>query len=181
MADTCGAKTRNGGMCKKPTLKGKTRCKLHGGKSTGAIDAARPNNKNAMQHGIYSDLIHADDIKHCDSILALSGIDNELLIARLQLRRALAAQAHADTLPDGLEVYETVDRDGAENAVARSEVKHKLRDYPAIIDKLMARIESLEKTRAVLNADNHGAATDDITRDDTTIAPDEPIPDAPIL
>lgn len=177
MADTCGAKTRSGGMCKKPPLKGKTRCRLHGGKSTGNPDPR----KNAMQHGIYSDLIHADDIKHCDSILALSGIDNELLIARLQLRRALAAQAHADTLPDGLEVYETVDRDGAENAVARSEVKHKLRDYPAIIDKLMARIESLEKTRLVLHDDNDCAIADDITRDDTTIAPDEPIPHAPIL
>jgi hypothetical protein len=32
----CGAKTRNGGVCKKPPLLGKTRCKLHGGLSVPA-------------------------------------------------------------------------------------------------------------------------------------------------
>jgi hypothetical protein len=32
----CGAKTRNGQPCKCPAVKGKTRCRLHGGRSTGA-------------------------------------------------------------------------------------------------------------------------------------------------
>ena len=31
----CGAKTRRGNRCQKPALKEKTRCQLHGGKSTG--------------------------------------------------------------------------------------------------------------------------------------------------
>jgi hypothetical protein len=31
----CGAKTRRGSPCLKPALKNKTRCQLHGGKSTG--------------------------------------------------------------------------------------------------------------------------------------------------
>ena len=31
----CGAKTRRGTECQKPALKGRTRCQLHGGKSTG--------------------------------------------------------------------------------------------------------------------------------------------------
>lgn len=31
----CGAKTRSGGSCRKPPLAGKTRCRLHGGLSTG--------------------------------------------------------------------------------------------------------------------------------------------------
>jgi hypothetical protein len=31
----CGAKTRRGSACLKPSLKNKTRCQLHGGKSTG--------------------------------------------------------------------------------------------------------------------------------------------------
>src|SRR6056297_1483293 len=31
----CGAKTRLGTPCQKPALRGKTRCQLHGGKSTG--------------------------------------------------------------------------------------------------------------------------------------------------
>ena len=32
----CGAKTRLGTACQKPALRGKNRCQLHGGKSTGA-------------------------------------------------------------------------------------------------------------------------------------------------
>ena len=31
----CGAKTRKGTPCQKPPLMGKTRCRLHGGLSTG--------------------------------------------------------------------------------------------------------------------------------------------------
>lgn len=31
----CGAKTRAGGACQNPAIGGRTRCKLHGGKSTG--------------------------------------------------------------------------------------------------------------------------------------------------
>ena len=31
----CGAKTRKGTSCQKPPLRGKTRCRLHGGLSTG--------------------------------------------------------------------------------------------------------------------------------------------------
>ena len=31
----CGAKTRRGSACLKPALKNKTRCQLHGGRSTG--------------------------------------------------------------------------------------------------------------------------------------------------
>ena len=31
----CGAKTRRGTACQKPALRNKTRCQLHGGRSTG--------------------------------------------------------------------------------------------------------------------------------------------------
>ena len=31
----CGAKTRQGTPCQNPAIKGRSRCKLHGGKSTG--------------------------------------------------------------------------------------------------------------------------------------------------
>ena len=32
----CGAKTRSGAPCKNPAIAGKQRCRLHGGRSTGA-------------------------------------------------------------------------------------------------------------------------------------------------
>ncbi len=31
----CGARTRHGSACRRPALRGKNRCQLHGGKSTG--------------------------------------------------------------------------------------------------------------------------------------------------
>ena len=36
----CGAKTRAGGACQIPSIKGRGRCKLHGGRSTGPRTAA---------------------------------------------------------------------------------------------------------------------------------------------
>ena len=36
----CGAKTRKGTPCQNPAMKGKARCRNHGGKSTGARTAA---------------------------------------------------------------------------------------------------------------------------------------------
>jgi soluble cytochrome b562 len=97
---------------------------------------------------MYGDLIRNDDLPFVDDIRSRVGaVEEELLVARLQLRRALRAQARADELPDGMEVAETVERDGSEKTAGRSEVKKKLRDYPAIINTMLGRIESLEKTR----------------------------------
>jgi hypothetical protein len=35
-ARRCGAKTRAGGACQCPAIRGRNRCRLHGGRSTGA-------------------------------------------------------------------------------------------------------------------------------------------------
>ena len=45
----CGAKTRVGGMCRQPAMPN-GRCKMHGGKSTGAPKG----NQNAVKHGGYT-------------------------------------------------------------------------------------------------------------------------------
>lgn len=46
---TCGAKTRNGLPCKSPSMQN-GRCRMHGGKSTGAPLG----NSNALKDGHYS-------------------------------------------------------------------------------------------------------------------------------
>lgn len=155
MSATCGAKTRSGGTCKKAPLHEKKHCKWHDAPERAVHPNARPGNANAWRHGMYGDLIRPDDLPFVEEIRSKVGaIEDELLIARLQLRRALRAQAGADALPDGLEVAETVERDGAERAAGRNEVKRKLRDYSAVINTLLGRIESLEKTRLdLLKAD----------------------------
>lgn len=46
-ARKCGAKTRNGRPCLSPAVKGKRRCRMHGGKGSGAPCG----NENAVTHG----------------------------------------------------------------------------------------------------------------------------------
>lgn len=47
----CGAKTRAGGACRAPAVRGKKRCRMHGGaKGSGAPRA----NRNARKHGLFS-------------------------------------------------------------------------------------------------------------------------------
>ena len=45
----CGAKTRSGKPCQAPAVKEKKRCRMHGGKGSGALRG----NQNALKHGIY--------------------------------------------------------------------------------------------------------------------------------
>ena len=47
----CGAKTRMGASCLSPAVKGKRRCRMHGGaKKSGAPKG----NQNALNHGTYT-------------------------------------------------------------------------------------------------------------------------------
>jgi hypothetical protein len=46
----CGARTRAGAACRSPAITGKARCRMHGGKGSGAPK----NNKNALKHGTYT-------------------------------------------------------------------------------------------------------------------------------
>jgi uncharacterized protein YjcR len=47
----CGAKTRSGKPCKSPAVRGKRRCRMHGG----APGSGAPRgNKNALKHGRYT-------------------------------------------------------------------------------------------------------------------------------
>jgi len=47
----CGARTRAGKPCRSPAVRGKRRCRMHGG----ARGSGAPiGNKNAFRHGLYS-------------------------------------------------------------------------------------------------------------------------------
>lgn len=174
----CGAKTRAGGKCGAPAMPN-GRCRVHGGPSKG--NPAPVGNQYASKHGIYGKTFSSEEIDLIPELDASIGsVEQELRIAKLQLNRALVAQKAADELDDGLELDERAEREGAGEYVARDERKYKRRDYPAIIDRLISRIESLEKTRKELLKD-HEPIGDDVTRDDTFIAPDEAPPSEPIL
>lgn len=54
-APRCGARTRAGHPCRSPAVKGNARCRMHGGKGSGAPRG----NSNALKHGWYSGEVRA--------------------------------------------------------------------------------------------------------------------------
>jgi hypothetical protein len=68
----CGAKTRTGETCRAPAVRGKRRCRMHGGaKETGAPRG----NRNARKHGLFT----GDAIAERRQIQALLGEARKLL------------------------------------------------------------------------------------------------------
>ncbi len=62
----CGAKTRSGGACRSPAVRGKKRCRMHGG----AQGSGAPRvNQNARKHGLFT----GDAIAERRGIQALLG------------------------------------------------------------------------------------------------------------
>jgi hypothetical protein len=47
----CGAKTRSGKLCRSPAVRGKNRCRMHGG---AAGSGAPKGNINAFKHGLFT-------------------------------------------------------------------------------------------------------------------------------
>ncbi len=147
----CGAKTRAGTPCKRAGMPN-GRCSKHGGKSTGAPLGTR----NALKHGIYSAALLPDEADIWDDV-AIGRLDDDIRIAKLQLRRALIAQnkQHAD----GLELYEesintgspaeSTGNDGEPKvSMPSSSTKRRRTQYDEVISRLLGRIGDLEQKRA---------------------------------
>ena len=149
----CGAKTRNGGTCKRSPLAGKNRCRLHGGASKNG--GAPQKNKNAVKDGnIYSQFF-TDEEKQLSTELELGSLDDELRLTKIRLMRALKAEAEQQEQIDKLELEAYTESPALIGGIPDDEelitVKQfKRRDYMSIIDRLTARIESLETRRASL-------------------------------
>ena len=131
MAKECGALSKHSGLpCRAPAM-ANGRCRVHGGASTGPKDFT--GNKNSKVHGIYSQFETPEEQLLGDELIALDLWD-ELRSARLQYRRALAAQKKASDQPELDEISESA------NGVTR---RLKRVDYQAVLDRLAARIQSI--------------------------------------
>ena len=88
----CGASKRsNGEPCKRHAVPGSSRCKLHGGKSTGPKDPARPmGNSRATKHGLYSKFLTEEEQADFNAA-ELDQIDDELRLTKVLLGRVLLA------------------------------------------------------------------------------------------
>lgn len=135
----CGAKTRNGHPCQSQAMPS-GRCRMHGGSNNGAPAG----NKNAAKPGsIYSKFL-TDEENDTLASIELGRVDDELRLTRVRLMRALARE---NEFGNTLEIdSEKVDSSETGGTTTNS----KVRDYSGLIDRLTARIESLERTRAEL-------------------------------
>jgi hypothetical protein len=68
----CGAKTRTAGACRAPAVRGKMRCRMHGGAEGSGAPRA---NRNARKHGLFT----RDAIEERREIRALLGEARRLL------------------------------------------------------------------------------------------------------
>lgn len=88
-AKICGAKTRKGTLCRNAPMKN-GRCRMHGGKSTGA-----PGNLNALKTGRYQTVFHdcLDEDEKClwdgIDVDGLSQINDEIKLWTMRERRML--------------------------------------------------------------------------------------------
>lgn len=133
----CGASKRsNGEPCKRHAVPGSSRCKLHGGKSSGPKDLR--GNKNAAKPGsIYSQFL-TDAENDMLASIELGRVDDELRLTRIRLMRALGREN---------EFGNTLELDSEKIEHDESTTTSKVRDYSSLIDRLTARVESLERTK----------------------------------
>lgn len=138
----CGALNRQGEPCKKPPLKGKTRCKLHGGKSLGGKKS------KTFSHGIYSSVLTPEELSMQDALSArLSSVDDEINLIRVRLLRAQRAE-NEERLNDTLHIEEVKTAIGGE--FSGTTTTSRRTDWTGIIDRLMGRLGQLMKVRMEL-------------------------------
>jgi hypothetical protein len=173
---TCGAKTRKGSPCKDIAM-ANGRCKRHGGKATGAKNPHKSegSTNGAYTHGIYTKYLRPEEKALIDEgAIRLGQVDDELQIVRIRLKRTLEAkekwEAEARGDVDGateetsLVLVEHTEGEAPGPDGTTIDVEKKVRKLPSfddLIDRCLARIESLEKTRRELMKPFEGDDPDD--------------------
>lgn len=120
----CGADRGYGrGLCQKWPIKGKKRCRNHGGRSTGPKNKSNlKKNTRAVKGGIYRQYLDDVDKQNYDNA-ELGNVETELRIAKVRVARVLKAE-ESEEYPDT--------------------------DYDTILDRALARVASLEVSQAKL-------------------------------
>lgn len=158
MAEDCGAKTRSGAPCKGyPMANG--RCRMHGGKSTGARDAARPGNTNATKHGFYSDALQPDEFILWQRV-EIGSLDDEIRLMRVKLHRLVRLSGSADVadlVDSAIEVAQKMDTHPKVGSFDKSEIKVKAPRYGELIIQAIEQIRKLELARVDMAEAAHAA------------------------
>lgn len=147
----CGAKTRAGTPCQLWPIKGKNRCKFHGGMNPGA----KKGNDYSWKNGIYAKGIK-DEEREIYEKIKVGTLGEEIRIIKMQLIRAVTAQKEFEETSKAKAVdLETIENNDTsfkkdDTGWEKKEVKRKHPDYRKIIFQLSGRIAKLELTHSAL-------------------------------
>ncbi len=93
-APRCGAKTRSGTPCKGPAVRGRARCRLHGGKSTG------PRSREGVERIRAARTVHGGrsaEMRELFAQLRRTRLEAEALVAQYIARQPKRAEPSANT------------------------------------------------------------------------------------
>ena len=131
------------------------RCRLHGGCATGPGKGT----KNALKHGLYCQALLPGEEEIYGSF-KVGNVDDEILMTKIRLRRALITEAriegklmHSEDIEDELitEEIETSDTMNMEGGSSSKKVKRRLPDFKRVINGCIHQLVKLETQRIALN------------------------------
>ncbi|WP_339183296.1 phage terminase small subunit [Oceanobacillus sp. FSL W7-1293] len=87
----CGAKTRSGEPCKNKAM-ANGRCRMHGGKSTGAPPAKLKKNTNSKKHGLFAKYLPQETMEIMNDIETMKPTDILWMNIKMQFASIVRAQ-----------------------------------------------------------------------------------------
>jgi hypothetical protein len=134
----CAAITEAGEACRNPAAPGRPLCSIHAAAKNDSVgsDVGAP---------LYTEDIHDDERRLWDQI-SVTDLDAEIRVAKLQLKRLLAAQRRAELNGDNA-IDEVAPQ---EKTSKRMTAKTREIDYDERVNRLLGRISDLVVTRARL-------------------------------
>ena len=145
-------------------MKGRERCRLHGGKTPRGRNGGHLNENH--KHGLYSSTLSPEEQALWNGI-DLNSMDDALRLCHIQLRRAVNLEAQIARSPNslhnraGLELTE-LRRSSGDFGISTDAVS-KRPDLAARQDRLLGRIGQLTKLRAELITTGSGGESDPAT------------------
>lgn len=145
----CGAMNRQGKPCQVSPMKGKSRCRLHGGKTPKA------RHTGPLKHGLYSKALSPDERAVWDDI-SLDSLDEEIKMTRIWLARAgvldyeISQDSNSTAALTGFDLVEI--RRSSDGSSVNTDAISKRPDLWARKDRLLGRLAQLVKTRIEMEA-----------------------------
>ncbi|WP_193062959.1 phage terminase small subunit [Oceanobacillus oncorhynchi] len=90
-SNLCGAKTRSGEPCKNKAM-ANGRCRMHGGKSTGAPPAKLKKNTNSKKHGLFAKYLPQETMEIMNDIETMGPADILWMNIKMQFASIVRAQ-----------------------------------------------------------------------------------------